>query len=120
MRKRRDFLRARNGRKAVRSSVVLQCVAGPDPDAPARAGFTATKKIGDAVRRNRAKRRLRAAARQLLPLYGQPGRDYVFIARAGTGARDWSALLDDVKTALVSLSPRAAPDTAAPARKIIT
>ena len=77
-----------------------------DSEGPARAGFTATKKIGNAVARNRAKRRLRAAARLLLPLHGQPGNDYVFIARAATGSRAWTALLDDVETALISLARR--------------
>ena len=75
-----------------------------DPDGPARAGFTATKKIGNAVHRNRAKRRLREAARLLLPLHGRAGNDYVFIARAATGSRAWTALLDDVETALISLA----------------
>jgi ribonuclease P protein component len=77
-----------------------------DPDGPARAGFTATKKIGNAVVRNRSKRRLRDAVRLLLPLYGAPGNDYVFIARAATGDRAWVDLLDDVESALISLSPR--------------
>lgn len=82
-----------------------------------RAGFTATKKIGGAVIRNRAKRRLREAARLLLPLHGKPGCDYVFIARGGTTARPWERLLDDVKSALISLAadpgPAAAPEGAA-------
>lgn len=78
-----------------------------DPDGPARAGFTATKKIGNAVVRNRAKRRLREAARLLLPLHGRSGSDYVFIARAATPDRTWPALLDDVESALVSLARRA-------------
>lgn len=83
---------------------------GDDPDGPARAGFTATKKIGDAVVRNRAKRRLREAARLLLPLHGRAGSDYVFIARAATPDRPWPALLDDVETALISLARRARAD----------
>jgi ribonuclease P protein component len=78
-----------------------------DLDGPVRAGFTATKKIGNAVQRNRAKRRLREAARLLLPLHGRAGSDYVFIARGATGTRAWSALLDDVETALISLARRA-------------
>ena len=69
-----------------------------------RIGFTATKKIGGSVVRNRAKRRLREAARLLLPEYGRPGVDYVFIARNGTPGRDWGRLLDDVKSALISLA----------------
>jgi ribonuclease P protein component len=68
------------------------------------AGFTATRKIGGAVVRNRAKRRLREAARLLLPAHGQPGCDYVFIARGGPASRPWARLLDDVKTALISLA----------------
>jgi ribonuclease P protein component len=67
-------------------------------------GFTATRKIGGAVVRNRAKRRLREAARLLLPVHGRPGWDYVFVARGGTATRPWARLLDDVKSALISLA----------------
>jgi ribonuclease P protein component len=67
-------------------------------------GFTATRKIGGAVQRNRAKRRMREAARQLLPLHSLPGHDYVFVARGGTIDRDWSRLLDDVRSALTGLA----------------
>ena len=78
---------------------------GADDVAPGHigAGFTATRKIGGAVIRNRAKRRLREIVRLLLPLHGQPGIDYVFIARATTPDRDWSRLVGDVESALVSL-----------------
>ena len=69
-----------------------------------RIGFTATKRIGNAVQRNRAKRRLREAARLIAPLHAQPGCDYVFIARGGTGARPWDRLLDDMKSALLRLA----------------
>jgi ribonuclease P protein component len=67
-------------------------------------GFTATKKIGNAVARNRAKRRLREAARLLLPELGRPAHDYVFIARQGAVERPWPRLLDDVKSALIRLA----------------
>ena len=53
--------------------------------------------------RNRAKRRMRAAAQQLVPLFGRPGQDYVLIARNGAPTRPWGRLLDDVKSALLSL-----------------
>ncbi|MEM7460802.1 MAG: ribonuclease P protein component, partial [Pseudomonadota bacterium] len=66
------------------------------------AGFTATKKIGDAVTRNRAKRRLREAARTMLPLHGEVGTDYVFIARMDTATIGWQRLLDDMESALIS------------------
>jgi len=78
--------------------------ARDDGDPTIRVGFTATRRIGGAVVRNRAKRRLREAARLLLPEHGRPGCDYVLIARAGTTARPWARLLDDVKTALIRLA----------------
>jgi ribonuclease P protein component len=63
-------------------------------------GFTASRKIGNAVVRNRAKRRLRAAAAQLLPLLGRSGHDYVLVARATAVARPFAALLSDITQAL--------------------
>lgn len=80
-----------------------------DGDPLIRVGFTATKKIGGAVVRNRAKRRLREAARLMIPQHGRPGCDYVLIARGGTTARPWPRLLDDVKSALISLAAETGP-----------
>jgi ribonuclease P protein component len=65
-----------------------------------RVGFTASRKVGNAVIRNRAKRRLRAAAAQVLPLQGSPGTDYVLIARATTAGRPYAALVADLAAAL--------------------
>ncbi len=102
--RRSEFLRAAGrGRKAARPALVLQAL--PQPEGPVRLGFTATKKIGNAVVRNRAKRRLRAAARLTLadaPLVNSPqqGWDLVLIARDGTGTRPWDKLLSDLRGAL--------------------
>lgn len=101
--KRPQFLAAAKGRSLAKGSVMIQKSAGPAPDV-IRMGFTATKKVGNAVVRNRCKRRLREAARRLLPLHGEPGHDYVFVARASLVERAWERLLDDVKTALISLA----------------
>ena len=69
-----------------------------------RIGFTATRRIGGAVERNRAKRRLREAARMVAPDHVKAGCDYVFIARGGVATRPWPRLLDDMKTALIRLA----------------
>ena len=103
MQKRAEFLACAKGSACARGAVVIQAL--PQPARPGiGAGFTATKKIGNAVARNRAKRRLREAARLLLPLHGKLAHDYVFIARQGAGERPWPRLLDDVKSALVRLA----------------
>ncbi len=71
-------------------------------------GFTASRKVGSAVERNRARRRLRAVAREILPMAGRPGYDYVLIARAATLGRPYIELAKDLKTALahVCAEPR--------------
>ena len=79
-----------------------------DDSAAIRVGFTATKRIGGAVERNRAKRRMREAVRLVLPDLARPGFDYVFIARGGVTTRAWDRLLDDVKSALIRLAADAA------------
>lgn len=73
-------------------------------DGPAGVGFTATKRIGGAVERNRARRRLREAVRTHLGALGVCGVDYVFVARAATLDAPWARLLDDVQNALIRLA----------------
>lgn len=99
LRKRRDFLSAARGRKRAVRGLVLQALDRQD-DAPPRVGFTVTRKVGNAVIRNRAKRRLRAAAAEILPLAAKPGYDYVLIGRHDTPTRKWTDLLADLRGAL--------------------
>ncbi len=68
-----------------------------------RVGYTASKKVGGAVVRNRARRRLRALAREVLAVEAVPGYDYVLIARAETATRDYAALRGDMRFALKRL-----------------
>lgn len=98
--KRADFLRLARGRKWASPGLVLQSAASPEPNEGIRVGFTATKKLGSAVVRNRVKRRLRELVRAVLPLYGNAGHDYVLIGREATAERPFAALIEDLKQAL--------------------
>ncbi|MEZ5945494.1 MAG: ribonuclease P protein component [Hyphomonas sp.] len=106
LRVRPQFVYVRGGRTEKRKALLVQARARPGetPGPHAGAGFTATKKIGGAVERNRAKRRLREAVRLLLPQLARPGWDYVFIARQDTADIAWARLLDDMESALISLA----------------
>ena len=104
LRKRWQFLACAKGKSLARGGLVIQILPRPDGDPAIGVGFTATKKVGGAVVRNRAKRRMREVARQLLPLHGSPSHDYVFVARAGAAERAWPRLLDDAKSALIALA----------------
>src|SRR5215470_17084604 len=101
---RADFLRvAAARRRAVAPGLVLQAARRPEGSgctATVRVGFTASRKVGNAVTRNRAKRRLRSAAAATLRRNGKPGTDYVLIARASTVDRPYEALIADLETAL--------------------
>ena len=79
---------------------VLLVRARGDDDAAMRVGFTVTKKIGNAVVRNRMKRRLRALVREFLPDAGIAGADHVLIGRQGGLVRDYAALREDLRSAL--------------------
>lgn len=111
LKKRADFLLCAQAPSTAKGAVVVQARDRGDDRTLVRAGFTATKRIGGAVQRNRAKRRMREAARLLLPEHARPGHDYVFIARGGVTTRAWARLLDDVKSALIRLAAdREAPE----------
>jgi ribonuclease P protein component len=112
LRARREFLFVADGVSERRRLLVVQVRRRPEPRNAAGAGFTATKKVGSSVIRNRARRRLREAVRLLLPLHGVPGADYVFIARQDTGSAPWTRLLDDMESALISLRRRLAAEGA--------
>ena len=98
---RADFLRAAQAKRHAAGSFLLQARLRGDASPGIRVGFTASKKIGNAVLRNRAKRRLREIARMILPAQGVAGWDYVLVARPSvTETRDFADLLADMETAL--------------------
>lgn len=109
--KRADFLRVAGNRlKWAAPGLILQ--AAPTPaglvrDAHVRVGFTTSKKVGIAVERNRARRRLRAAVDEVFPSDADAGWDYVVIGRRETIARPYSLLLQDLRTALKRVRPSA-------------
>lgn len=100
LQKRADFLRASRAPRVAMPGFVIQIRSRGD-DAPMRVGYTCSKKVGNAVARNRAKRRLREIARLILPQHGRNGFDYVLIGRnQKTDARDFQDLLADLRSAL--------------------
>ncbi|ANC90691.1 ribonuclease P protein component [Azospirillum humicireducens] len=96
-------------RKHVAPGLILQVRRHDDKQRPAegeppiRLGLTASRKVGNAVVRNRARRRLREAARQILPIHAAPGHDFVLVARGDTAERPWTDLLGDLKAGLKRL-----------------
>ena len=117
LKKRRQFLQvAASRRKWVTPGFVLQLnVRGAirsatrddqDLESP-RVGFTVTKRVGNAVVRNKVKRRLRAAAAEVVPLYASAGNDYVLIGRKQALERPFQSLTSDLKWALKKLDERA-------------
>ncbi|MDP2063110.1 MAG: ribonuclease P protein component [Phaeovulum sp.] len=108
LRKRPDFLRAASARRQSTPGFLLQARKRAETEAAqaqaVRVGFTCSKKVGNAVARNRAKRRLRALAREVLPLGARPGWDYVLVGRAGaTAERDFAAMVADLTRVLAQL-----------------
>jgi ribonuclease P protein component len=116
LRKRSEYLRvAAAGRKSATRGLVLQALdrvddhphADPDPAAQVWLGITASRRVGGAVQRNRAKRRLRAAAARVFPTQATANFDYVLIGRQATLTRAFPALLSDLETALRHVGQKA-------------
>jgi ribonuclease P protein component len=120
LKRRAEFLQvAAANRKWVAPGLILQVRRQPSPDSesddapraarpervrgPVRVGFTASRKVGNAVQRNRARRRLRAVAQQVLDRHAEPGTDFVLIARPATVDRDYQALVGDLVAGLKRL-----------------
>ncbi len=100
LKRRAEFLRvAGKGRRASVHALGLQALSRGD-DGPARIGFTVTKKVGNAVVRNRTRRRLREAARLFVRENPVCGVDLVLVGRDATRSRPFALLLDDLRRAL--------------------
>lgn len=104
IKKRQDFLALRHAKKTHAPGFLMAARHNPqNPADEARVGLTVTKKLGGAVVRNRIRRRLRAAAREVFPAHAKPGVDYVLIARPPALTRNYRSLLDDMERALLRL-----------------
>ncbi len=104
LKRRREFLRVAAARvKAVTTGVIVQALPRDNDGDEIRVGYTASRKVGNAVTRNRARRRLKALVHELLPGHGSPATDYVLIARGETPLRPFAALRGDLIKALERL-----------------
>ncbi|QKS02068.1 ribonuclease P protein component [Sphingomonas sp. CL5.1] len=106
MTRRSEFLAANAGRRVPMPGFVLLVRPREDGDETIRVGFTVTKKIGNAVVRNRMKRRFRALARELMPAEGINGADHVLIGRQTGVERPYATLRDELAKALAKAKRR--------------
>jgi ribonuclease P protein component len=104
LKRRADFLRvAAARRKWAAPGLILQAAPQPDSEsteAEIRVGFTASRKVGNAVKRNRARRRLKALVREMIATDADPGLDLVLIARTATVDRPFDELRRDLRQSL--------------------
>jgi ribonuclease P protein component len=100
IKKRSDFLAANAGRRAATHGFVLLVRDRQDGDQVKRVGFTVSRKVGNAVTRNRMKRRFRELAREIIPAHGYVGSDHVMIGRSAGIEREFSLLRQDLTRAL--------------------
>lgn len=102
--KRQDFIRiAARGHRYVTPAFIVQVAQNPfSPTDIIRVGYTASRKIGSAVYRNRAKRRLRALAQEICQEHGLPGYDYVFVARGYILNRGYEKMKNEMQQALLN------------------
>ena len=105
LKRRPEFLRVAGARrKWVAAGLILQAdrriPPGEGSSDGLRVGFTVSRKVGNAVARNRARRRLRAAAALVLPRRAAPGHDYVIVGRAATLTRTFPGLMEDLEAGL--------------------
>jgi ribonuclease P protein component len=105
LRQRADFLAAAMGAKVAAAAFVLQA-RRRDDDGPARFGFTVSRKVGTAVERNRARRRLREMVRSTTMERVKPGHDYVLVARRAALTRPFAQMVEDLDGALRRVSAR--------------
>ena len=115
LRQRADFLAVADGARANSAAFILLSRRRDDLG-PIRIGLTVTKKNGTATERNRIRRRLREAVRQIGPVAMRPHHDYVLVGRRAALTRDFAALLDDLRVALKRLDRQ--PDRARAAKRI--
>jgi ribonuclease P protein component len=105
LRRRADFLAAAGGRKVAMAAFVLQALVRAD-DGPIRVGFTVSKKVGNAVERNRVRRRLKDVVKRSAAGCLRSGHDYVLIGRRAALQLPFERVAEEFKSALRRLEPR--------------